>query len=402
MRVLFLCNKSPYPAREGGPIAMKSLVDGLLAAGHQVKVLAVNSEKYQVNQDEIPDEFQRQTAIELIDVDLKIRPLDALIALFRNESYHVKRFVSENFRKKLLEILKASSFDIVQLETVFMVPYIADIREHTTAPIVLRTHNIEHLIWKRIASQTKLPLKRLYIDHLSKTLKAYELQSLNLVDGIAAITRKDASFFRGHTHSNTIDLPYAIQPDQFKPAFRVADKPVFFHLGAMNWIPNQEGIKWFLEKVWPLVIKKKPEARFVLAGRFMPDWLLHYKAKGIEVVGEVDDAAGFVRSHDIAVVPLLSGSGIRIKIIEAMALGKTVLTTTIGAEGINYVDMKQLFIADNAEKMAAIMIQLYENPKQASKIGNAARQLVEDLHDNSKVIDRLLLFYENLIQAKNC
>ena len=402
MRVLFICNKSPYPAREGGPIAMKSLVDGLLAAGHQVKVLAVNSEKYQVNQDEIPDEFQRRTAIELVDVDLKIRPFNAFKALLRNESYHVKRFISEKFKEKLLEILKASSFDIVQLETVFMVPYVADIREHTTAPIVLRTHNIEHLIWKRIASQTKFPLKRLYIEHLSKTLKTYELQSLNLVDGIAAITRKDASFFRGQTHTSTIDIPYAIQPDHFEPAFGVADKPAFFHLGAMNWIPNQEGIKWFLEKVWPLVIKKKPEARFVLAGRFMPDWLLHYKAKGIEVVGEVDDAAGFVRGRDIAVVPLLSGSGIRIKIIEAMALGKTVLTTTIGAEGINYVDMKHLFIADNAEKMAAIMIQLYENPEQASKIGKAARQLVEDLHDNSKVIDRLMLFYENLIQANNC
>lgn len=402
MRILFLCNKSPYPAREGGPIAMKSLIDGLLAAGHQVKVLAVNSEKYQVNPGEIPEEFRQQTAIELVDLDLKITPFGALMAFLRNESYHVKRFISKRFRAKLIEILQASSFDVVQLETVFMMPYVADIHKYTQAPIVLRAHNIEHLIWKRIASQTNMPLKKLYLLHLSKTLKTYEMQSLIDADGIAAITRKDAAFFRGLTDSSTIDIPYALQPEKFVPAFEVAEKPVFFHLGAMNWIPNQEGVRWFLEKVWPLVIKKKPEAHFVLAGRFMPDWLLKYKATGIEVVGEVDDASEFVRKHDIAVVPLLSGSGIRIKIIEAMALGKTVLTTTIGAEGINYVDMKDLFIADNAEKMAAIMVQLYENPALAEKTGRSARHLVQNLHNSSKVIDRLLLFYKNITEVKNC
>ncbi|MBZ0244300.1 MAG: glycosyltransferase family 4 protein [Bacteroidales bacterium] len=402
MRILFLCNKSPYPAREGGPIAMKSLIDGLLAAGHQVKVLAVNSEKYQVNPDEIPEEFLQQTDIELVDLDLRIRPFGALMAFLKNESYHVKRFISKDFKRKLLEVLQASTFDIVQLETVFMMPYVADIREHTRAPIVLRAHNIEHLIWKRIARQTKFPPKKLYLHHLSKTLRTFELESLNKVDGIAAITRKDAAFFRGLTNSSTIDIPYALEPAKFAPAFKVARKPLFFHLGAMNWIPNQEGISWFLEKVWPLVIKKKPEARFVLAGRFMPDWLLQYKAPGIEVVGEVNDASEFVRKHDIAVVPLLSGSGIRIKIIEAMALGKTVLTTTIGAEGINYVDMKELFIADNAEKMAAIMVQLHESPALAEKTGRSARHLVQDLHDSSKVVERLLLFYENLSQVKNC
>lgn len=402
MKILFLCNKSPYPAREGGPIAMKSLIDGLLAAGHQVKVLAVNSEKYQVNSDEIPDEFRKQTAIELVDLDLKIKPFAALLAFLKNESYHVKRFISKKFKLKLAEILQASSFDIVQLETVFMMPYVDDIRKYTAAPIVLRAHNIEHLIWKRIARQTKFPLKKLYLHHLSKTLKTYELESLNSANGIAAITRKDAAFFRGLTNSSTVDIPFAIQPEKFVPVLKVAEKPVFFHLGSMNWIPNQEGIKWFLEKVWPLVIKKKPDATFVLAGRFMPDWLLNYKARGIEVVGEVDDASDFVQKHDIAVVPLLSGSGIRIKIIEAMAHGKTVLTTAIGAEGINYVDMKNLFIADNAEKMAAIMVQLYENPALAEKTGEAARQLVQDLHDNAKVIDRLLLFYKNLIEIKDC
>ncbi|MDA3942532.1 MAG: glycosyltransferase family 4 protein [Bacteroidetes bacterium] len=401
MKVLFLCNKSPYPAREGGPIAMKSLIDGLLKAGHKVKVLAVNSEKYQVSEADIPEEFATQTAIELVDVDLRIRPFAALKAFALGQSYHVQRFISTHFRKKLISILKAEKFDVIQLETVFMMPYVDDIRQYSDAPIILRAHNIEHLIWKRIAIQTKNPFKKFYIHHLSKALKKYELQSLNRADGIAAITRKDAAFFRGLTSTPTIDVPYAISPESFIPSFEVAEKPVFFHIGAMNWIPNQEGINWFLEKVWPLVIAKKPDARFILAGRFMPEWLLNYKSQGIEVIGEVDDASDFVRNNDIAVVPLLSGSGIRIKIIEAMAHGKTVLTTSIGAEGINYTDMKDLFIADDPAKMAALIVQLHENSAIAVKTGKAARQLVDELYDNTKVIARLLLFYTNLMAAKN-
>ena len=401
MKVLFICNKSPFPAIEGGPIAMKSIIDGLLESGHQVKVLAVNSEKYNVNLNDIPEEIKQKTGLKLVQLDLRIRIFGALKAFFRNRSYHVERFVSDIFDRELIAILKSDQFDVVQLETVFMAPYISTIRAHSKAVIVLRAHNIEHLIWKRLARQTPFFAKKYYLNHLSETLQRFELDSLNEVDGIAAITRKDAAFFRGYTHKPVVDIPYGIDPENFSPAFEVDDLPVFFHLGSMNWIPNIEGIRWVLDHVWPLVIAKMPKARFVLAGRFMPEWLLNYKAPGIEVVGEVENAAEFVQTKQIAVVPLLSGSGIRIKIIEAMALGKTVVTTRVGAEGINYTDQSNIFIADDAAKMAAIMVQLLQYPQKAYNCGKAARKLVEMQHDSNKVIERLIKFYSNL-KANNC
>jgi glycosyltransferase involved in cell wall biosynthesis len=396
MKVLFVCNKSPFPAREGGPIAMKSIIDGLLSAGHQVKVLAVNSEKYQVDYQLVPEEIRQKTNLKLVNVDLRIKPLGALQALIKNKSYHVERFISRDFESELVSMLTEDDYDIVQLETVFMAPYISVIRKNSNAAIVLRAHNIEHLIWKRLARQSRFYLKRIYLNHLSETLKRFELDSLNRVDGIAAITRKDAAFFKGVTHKTVVDIPYGINPAIYEPSYEVAKSPVFFHLGSMNWIPNQEGIKWLLEKVWPLVISKNPEAHLVLAGRFMPEWLLNYKAKGIEVVGEVSDANEFVRNNHIAVVPLLSGSGIRIKIIEAMALGKTVVTTRIGAEGINYSDLTNIYIANDAAKMAAVMGQLIQYPDKAEHCGIAARKLVEEQHNSVKVIERLLKFYSNL------
>ena len=175
MRILLLCNKPPYPASEGGPMAMNSIITGLLEAGHQVKVLAINSEKYNVKESDIPEEYKQKTGIELIDVDLTVKPLNAFLNLFTRKSYHAERFISEEFKKRLAEVLDKEQFDVVQLEVLFMAPYVETIRQHSKAMIVLRAHNVEHKIWERIAKDTKSPLKRWYINHLAKTLKEFEL-----------------------------------------------------------------------------------------------------------------------------------------------------------------------------------------------------------------------------------
>ena len=178
MNILMLCNKSPYPASEGGPMAMNSIVTGLLEAGHKVKILAVNSEKYHIKEKDIPKNYKSKTNIELIDVDLRIRPLKAFKNLFTDESYHVERFISQQFTNKLIEILKKDRYDIVQLEMIYMAPYIETIRQYSDAKIILRAHNVEHLIWDRIAKETKFLPKRWYINHLVRTLKKFEMETL--------------------------------------------------------------------------------------------------------------------------------------------------------------------------------------------------------------------------------
>mgnify|MGYP002527182260 CR=1 FL=1 len=175
MNILLLCNKSPFPPSEGGPMAMNSIVTGLLEAGHTVKVLAFNSDKYHVNINSIPKDYVKKTRIEFIDVNLKIKIKEAFKNLFSDESYHVKRFISKEFNDRLIEILKKERFDIVQLEMIYMAPYIDTIRENSDAKIVLRAHNVEHKIWERIAKKTFFFAKRWYINHLVRTLRNYEM-----------------------------------------------------------------------------------------------------------------------------------------------------------------------------------------------------------------------------------
>ena len=396
MKILILCNKPPYPALEGGPMAMNSIVTGLLESGHEVKILTVNSPKYNVSIDDIPENYRQKTGIEFINVDLRVRPLKAFGNLFSRKSYHVERFISKDFTRRLEEVLKAEIYDVVQLETLFMVPYVETIRKFTKATIVLRAHNVEHLIWERIAKGTSFFLKRAYIKHLAKTLKNYELNAISQVDGIAAITRKDAAFFRKYCATPTIDIPFGVYPEEFTPNYEINEKPAFYHIGSMNWMPNEEGIRWFIDDCMEAVVEKTPEFVFHLAGRHMPEWLRELKNPHVDVIGEVPDAKEFVANHDVAIVPLLSGSGIRIKIIESMAMGKTVITTQIGAEGILYDEDVNVIIAENKAKMAEAIRRINENPELAVEIGKAARHLVEEVYDNRKLIERLLMFYQQI------
>lgn len=400
MNILMLCNKSPFPPSEGGPMAMNSIVTGLLNAGHKVKILAVNSEKYHIKEKDIPKDYRYKTGIELVDVDLRIKPFEAFKNLFTDKSYHVERFISKDFNDKLIEILKRNKYDIVQLEMIYMAPYIETIREHSDAKIVLRAHNIEHKIWDRIAKETKFFLKRMYINHLVRTLKKYEMESINKVDGIAAITYRDAAFFRGETAVPVIDIPYGVNPQEFTPKYEVKPLPTFYHIGSMNWMPNEEGIKWFLTKIWDKVLNKSSEASIYLAGRHMPKWLKNIKKQNVHIVGEVPDSKQFINEHDVAIVPLLSGSGIRIKIIEAMAMGKTVITTLVGAEGIQYTEYENIIIADTSAKIVEAVSRIMKDPNEAYRIGWNARKLIEEVYDNEKIINRLLIFYDEIRKDK--
>lgn len=402
MKILFLCNKSPYPPKEGGPIAMNALIEGMADAGHSVKVLAINSNKYGIDVKDVPEYYRKKTNIETVYINLAIKPVDAFLNLFTKKSYHVQRFISKDFENTLIRILKEDAYDIVQFETLFITPYIPVIRKYSKAKIILRSHNIEHLIWKRVAEITKNPLKKLYLQHIWKTLRDFELGHLNSYDGIVPITKIDGDFFKNHgCHIPLMDIPFGITLEKFKRTKKVETGfPSLFHIGAMNWIPNIEGVKWFLDRVWPKVHETYPNLKFYLAGREMPDWLTSLNLKNVEVLGEVDDALDFIESKAIEIVPLFSGSGIRIKIIEGMAMGKAVISTPIGAEGIHVESGKNIMLADDPQAFFEAVKQCVENEAFCKKLGENAKILIRSDHDNQKLLSKLEAFYQTILSGR--
>jgi len=399
MKILMLCNKSPWPKREGGPIAMHAMISGLIQAGHSVKVLAANTNKYNIDPNSIPADFKEKTQIEFVDIDLSLNVWDALYNVITLKSYHVTRFHTKAFEQKLTEILRKDKYDIIQLEMLYMATYLDIIRKYSKAPVVLRAHNIEHKIWQRIADNCPNPFKRLYLDHLYRTLKRFEIGIINKLDGIVAITPVDARNLDRLSHStNIISIPFGINLDTLPEQPVQPEEASLFHIGTMNWFPNEEGIKWLISEVWPLVHQRLPDIELHLAGRYMPDWLLKLNIPKINVEGEVPDVWEYMQQYSIMVVPLFSGSGIRIKIVEAMAAGKAIITTAIGAEGINYENGQHLLIAKDARSFADAIIKLYNDKDLRDNLGKNARKLISKEHDNNKLMQKLTGFYTELLK----
>ena len=204
----------------------------------------------------------------------------------------------------------------------------------------LRAHNIEHLIWKRLSENTRNPFKKLYLDHLSVQLKNYEIDHLDDYDGIICISKIDEKYYSNFTRKHITTATFGVNPEDYQPHKKRESKPSLFFIGAINWMPNAEGLKWFLSKIWPAIHENFPGLKFYIASKEIPEWLNKFDSNEIHVHEEVENAIDFISSKSIMIVPLLSGSGIRIKIIEGMALGKTIIATTIGAEGIEYENEK--------------------------------------------------------------
>lgn len=397
MKVLQLCNKPPYPPVDGGTMAMDSITEGLLSQGCEVKVLTVETDKHPVRRERIPEDYLRQTRLESVYVDLGVKPLPAAGAMLCGESYHVKRYVSESFAAKLREILEKEHFDIVHVESIFLTPYVPLIRKHSDAKVILRAHNVEHLIWKRVAQSCQNPLKRWYLKHLSLTLRAYELEHINDYDGIVCITRNDADLFgKEGCRKPIVIIPFGIDTGEV-PTVDMEPNSLF-HIGAMDWLPNQESIRWLLEEVWPVVHREVPQAKLYLAGRKMPSQWMEATIEGVSVIGEVPDAMYFIGSKKINVVPLLSGSGIRVKIIEAMSIGKVVVTTTVGAQGIDYSDGENILIADTPEQFAQQIKRCLDDDAFCKRVGEAAARLVAEQYNKQSLAEQLIEFYNKRLE----
>lgn len=394
MRILQLCHKPPFPANDGGSIAMNQLTRGLIDQGIEVKVMALAPTGTMETMKKIPEGYRRETHFECFPIDTKVKPLPAFINLFTRESYNISRFYCKDFARRLREIFQEEAFDIIQLEGLFLTPYISVIRQHTGSPVLFRSHNIEHYIWERMAKATRNPVKKTYLKLLASRLKSYEMKTVHQVDGLVAISPVDLRFFKKNGFTQpAVTIPVGVDTGTLQLSDTRPGANSVFHIGSMDWRPNQEGLRWFLEEVWPLVINVNPELRFVLAGKSIPESFYQYQGSNVTVAGQVPDAAEFMQAHKLMVVPLRSGGGMRVKIIEGMAAGKAIVSTTIGAEGIDCTHGVNILLADTANEMAETILYCFSNNNIMGGLEEKARRFARENHSMKPIIDRLIAFY---------
>ncbi|MDY0255102.1 MAG: glycosyltransferase [Tenuifilaceae bacterium] len=405
MNILVLANKIPYPPRDGGALATYNMIVGLAMAGAQVTLLAMRTPKHSGFLGwEADVGMQKSIEIKAVDVNTRISPVKALAnLLFSDKPYNAERFVSREYRIALEHFLTQKHYDMVQLEGLYLTPYIGLIRERFGGPIALRAHNVEWEIWQRASENQSNPIKRWYFSSLANRIRVMEKEALRQIDWLIPITARDAQMlqqmgYHGKVFVSQVGYNLSLAADdEVSSDF---EHPSIFHLGGLDWLPNQEGVIWFLKHCWPLVLAKFPSARFYVAGRNAPRWLvkqmLHHP--NVTYCGEVSSAIQFMQSKGIMVVPILTGSGMRVKIVEGMALGKAIVSTTIGAEGIDAQHGKQLHIADSPDDFVNAIETLLHSKQSIVEMGTNAKAYAHTNFDNQTLTAHLLKFYAHNLQ----
>lgn len=396
MRILQLANKVPYPATDGGTIATLTLSKGFFLLGNQVTVMAMNTEKHHTHPDEIPEHLAAQVQFRLVDVPARISYRGMLANLIFSElPYNAARFLSEDFSLDLIRLLKEQEFDVIQLEGLYLCPYIALIRKHSKALIAYRAHNIEHEIWER-SSLLMHGFHKIYLRMLTKRLRTFEKSYLNSYDVLVSITERDGQMLdKLGNKKPRITSQTGIDLSSLVPSAKDLEFPSLFHIGSLEWGPNQEGLLWFMQNCWPLLHRKYPELKFYIAGRNAPSWLeAKLKLDGVVFLGEIKDAYKFMKSKAIMMVPLRSGSGMRIKIIEGLALGKAIVSTSIGVEGIAVTDRENIMIANEPQEFLDAVSELIENKELYDEISRNAVPFIRERFDNLAIVSDLVNFYK--------
>ncbi|MFT4536303.1 MAG: glycosyltransferase involved in cell wall biosynthesis [Saprospiraceae bacterium] len=398
MKILQLTKKFPYPLKDGESIAVTNLSKSLVAHDCEMTLLSMNTSKHFVEIEQLPDTYNHYKSIHTVYLDNRVTAIGAFTNLFSPDSYHVSRFDYKEYREKLIELLKAEHFDIIQLETLYLAPYIETIKRYSKGKVVMRSHNAEFEIWNRIVDSTSLLPKRWYLKYLTKKLRKFELERLDHYDALVTVTQRDLKKYKSLGYKGKgMYSPIGININQYEPVENDLQRANLSFIGSLDWIPNLNGLFWFLKEIFPRILKEYPSLVMNIAGRNTPKPIVDLSSDNILIHGEVDSAIDFINDYPIMIVPLLSGSGMRVKILEGMALEKVVISTTIGAEGINAAHKESILIADTPAEFFECIKWLLDSPDQMTEVGKKARQFIGEYFDESNNAKKLVSFYNSIL-----
>lgn len=223
------------------------------------------------------------------------------------------------------------------------------------------------------------------------------MERLNDYDYLIAVSDRDLKKFKQLGYKNgAMASPIGLELKNYVTISKKASNSICF-IGALDWRPNKEGLDWFITNVWPSLSKAQPDLKFHIAGRNTPPDLINLHVKNIVIHGEVPNAVDFINAHNVMIVPLFSGSGMRVKILEGMALKKTIVTTTLGMEGIDATHGKELLVADQPDTFKEAVILALQDQHLRESIGQSAQEFVSQYYDHTTIASKLIEKYSQLL-----
>jgi len=371
LRILLITPGVSYPPSDGFSMRVAGLLQEL-ALRHQVTLLTYDHA--------VGD----TAALRDIGVDVRLVPggngrprLWKYLSLISMRSFRGRYYQSAAMQRAIRDALTAEPFDVVQVESTELWAFDARV-PGSRHIVVLDAHNVFAELLKRLADQQEGVLNRAYWRVETAKFVREERNYWASVDGCVLTSEREAAVVRASRGVRAAAVvPNAIDLDYFRPSTGPVDPGEIVFTGLMSYRPNQDAVTWFAREILPLILKSRPEITFTVVGKEAPASLLALAGPHIRFTGRVPDTRPYLSRAAVVVVPLRAGSGTRLKILEALAMGKGIVSTSIGCEGLDVTSGRELVVADEPEPFAEAVIRLVDAPHEAAELGRRGRELVE-------------------------
>lgn len=397
MKILVLDEEFPHPLNTGKRIRSFNLLSRL-ARKHELHYLAYGNptgESYQalaaagMNPIAVPSQIQKKAGLKFY--------LKLALNLFSARPYIVTSHYSKLYQQEVNRRIEQLKPDIIICE---WTPYGAYVESVSGPKKVLVAHNIESRIWQRYYENERSSFKRWYIGQQYRKVAAFEKEVMGWIDGATAVSEEEAEMIRHRQAGlhvtvidNGVDLAF------FQPGNAVPTGKKLVFTGSMDWRPNQDAVEYFAEELLPVLKEREPSIEAIFVGRNPPEHLLKRNGiGGIRITGTVDDVRPYIEQASVYIVPLRIGGGSRLKILEALAMRKPIVSTSVGAEGLEVTDGLNILLADNPSDFADKIMWLFENPEKARQLGQQGRTLVEKRYGWDSLAEKLSTFLAGLME----
>jgi sugar transferase (PEP-CTERM/EpsH1 system associated) len=401
VRILWLKTELLHPIDKGGRIRTYNMLKELKAE-HHITYLTLD--------DGTAAQDARQKSLEycheLICIPhtqkQKFTPgfySDLALNLVSPLPYAIQKYSSKAMRAAIQQQLQSGKFDVLVCD--FLAPAI-NVPENLPCPTVLFQHNVEAMIWKRHYEVQTSPPKKAYLHQQWQKMRRFEQKVCGRFDSVVAVSREDVETIHNEYEvSQVFDVPTGVDTEFFRPSGSVQRDPnnlVF--TGSMDWLPNEDAIRYFTEEIMPLIKRSVPDVTLTVVGRnpFLSLIELSKREPSIIVTGRVDDVRPYIEKAAAYVVPLRIGSGTRLKIYEAMAMEKPIVSTSVGAEGLPLENNLDLLLADSAQSFAEAVVRILSDQALADRLGQKAGNTVRTNFGWTRVAQR---FAEICLQSAN-
>jgi polysaccharide biosynthesis protein PslH len=399
MKILQLTPRVPFPLTDGGALGIFHITRELSALGHEIHMVALSRSGI-----EETVELEKFCKVTVVRADTQTTKFGALSALFSADPYTTRKYWHQDVASRILEIATAGKFDLVHVDHLHMVQYGQLIREKLGIPVALREHNFETTIVQRFYENQRNPLLKAYGYIEYKKLARFEGRAGGEVDLNVMITDEDEKrLLEINPTAQTIVMGAGVDTDYFRPASadsgdEASGDLTILSVASMDWLPNVDAVIWFCDEVMPRVIKSHPLAVLQIVGRGVPDSVRAKASDSVKILGFVDDVRESIERASVMIVPLRIGGGMRLKILNAMAMAKAIVSTPVGCEGIAVEDGVNIAVAESADEFADRVNELLSDSSRRDEMGQVGLKFVRSTYLWSQLVADLEPEYVNLVE----